>query len=89
MRGISYFRASIKLERKILENQLCYPRMQTFKRGAQHKRKKYNRCSKKEAQCITLYNFIKSKSYLHTTLLKKKLFFKFDVGFRFAKSFDT
>ena len=27
---------------KIIENQLCQPRMQPFKRGARHKRKKYN-----------------------------------------------
>ena len=89
MRGISYFRASIKLERKIVENQLCYPRMQPFKGGAQQKginiidavRKKHN-----VLHCITL---LKSKSYLHTALLNKKLFFKFDVGFRLAKSYDT
>ena len=89
MRGISYLRASIKLERKILENQLCYPRMQPFKGGAQQKginiidavRKKHN-----VLYCITL---LKSKSYLHTALLNKKLFFKFDVGFRLAKSYDT
>ena len=75
MRGISYFRASIKLERKILESQLCYPRMQPFKGGAQQKginiidavRKKLNLL-----HCITL---LKSKSYLHTALLNKKLFF--------------
>ena len=75
MRGISYFRASIKLERKILENQLYYPRMQPFKRGAQHKRKKYNRCSKKEAQCITLYNFIKIQILLTYYIAKKEIIF--------------
>ena len=75
MRGISYFRASIKLERKILENQLCYPRMQIFRGGAQHKRKKYNRCSKKEAQCITLYNFIKIQILLTYYIAKKEIIF--------------
>ena len=79
-------RASIKLERKIIENQLCYPRMQPFKRGAQQKgwniidavRKKLN-----VLHCITL---LKSKSYLHTTLLKRN-YFKSDVGFLLAKSY--
>ena len=63
--------------------------MQPFKGGAQQKginiidavRKKHN-----VLHCITL---LKSKSYLHTALLNKKLFFKFDVGFRLAKSYDT
>ena len=89
MRGISYLRASIKLERKILENQLCYPRMQTFKRGAQQKGRNIIDAVRKKLNVLHCITLLKSKSYLHTTLLKKKLFFKFDVGFRFAKSFDT
>ena len=63
--------------------------MEPFKGGAQQKginiidavRKKLN-----VLHCITLLKF---KSYLHTTLLNKKLFFKLDVGFRLAKSYDT
>ena len=89
MRGISYFRASIKLERKILENQLCYPRMQPFKKGAQQKGINIIDVVGKKHNVLHSITLLKFKSYLHTTLLNKKLFFKLDVGFRLAKSYDT
>ena len=34
---------------------------------------KYNRCSKKEAQCITLYNFIKIQILLTYYIAKKEI----------------
>ena len=89
MRGISYFRASIKLERKILENQLCYPRMEPFKGGAQQKGINIIDAVGKKHNVLHSITLLKFKSYLHTTLLNKKLFFKLDVGFRLAKSYDT
>ena len=86
MRGISYSRASIKLERKIIENQLCYPRMQPFKRGAQQKGRNIIDAVRKKLNVLHCITLLKSKSYLHTTLLKRN-YFKSDVGFLLAKSY--
>ena len=86
MRGISYSRESIKLERKITENQLCYPRMQPFKRGAQQKGRNIIVALRKKLNVLHCITLLKSKSYLHTTLLKRN-YFKSDVGFLLAKSY--
>ena len=79
-------RASIKLERKIIENQLCYPRMQPFKRGAQQKGRNIIVALRKKLNVLHCITLLKSKSYLHTTLLKIN-YFKSDVGFLLAKSY--
>ena len=76
----------IKLERKIIENQLCYPRMQPFKRGAQQKGRNIIVALRKKLNVLHCITLLKSKSYLHTTLLKRN-YFKSDVGFRLAKSY--
>ena len=61
----------IKLERKIIENQLCYPRMQPFKRGAQQKGRNIIDAVRKKLNVLHCITLLKSKSYLHTTLLKR------------------
>ena len=60
--------------------------MQPFKRGAQQKGRNIIDAVRKKLNVLHCITLLKSKSYLHTTLLKRN-YFKSDVGFLLAKSY--